>query len=540
MRPSLHRALFRGALSTVILAVTVGSCTNEPPPPPPAGSIRIEAAEPGSLDPPHADDPDEIMIVRNIFRGLVDYDPRTAEVRPASATAWVIDDRAQQFTFALRKDNKFSNGETVKAENFVRAFTRAAASGERSELATQFSEIDGYDDLRSGKSETLRGVRALNDLQLRITLSAPDADFVTKLGHPVFSPVPSDETMRGQRPSWGEHPIGNGPLMVKSWRQGENLTLVPNPNWYGVPWALTEVAYVLLSDLDLAYEQWQKGNLDWTRVPTARLREAETQNPQRWVRKPTDALFYLAAVTNASPTRNKLLRRAISRAIDRKEITDAVFGGLNAPATGVIPPTVPGYRRPGADAVGPCVACVYDPPAARKDLADGKVPAGTEILITYPEGFRVEAWIQRIADQLHANLGVKTKLVAKRPLSDYLANLAAIRGGALGALSWRMDYPTPDSFLTPLLRKGQDDNYSRFDNQTYEALMIAARSQRDERARLRAYQQAEDLAMDEMPIIPLWWEGQFRLANLSKFDGLGMDAFGYPTLETVRLKARTG
>ena len=535
-----HRGWLKGALIAVLAGVTSGACTKDPTPPPAAGSIRIEAAEPGSLDPPHADDPDEIMIVRHLFRGLVDYDPKTAAVRPASAKAWVVDATAKQFTFRLRTDNKFADGEAVKADSFVRAFNRAAAKAERSELAEHFAQIVGYDDLRDGRSEGLRGVRALDDFTLRITLTAPDAEFVTKLGHPVFSPIPSDRTMSAQRPSWAEHPVGNGPLMVRSWRHNENLTLVPNPHWYGKPWALTEVAYVVLSDLDLAFEQWQKGNLDWTRVPSQRIKEAETQNPARWVRRSTDALFYLAAVTDASPTRNRSLRRAISQAIDRKSISEAAFGGLNATATGIVPPTFPGYRKPGSDGVGPCKLCVYDPVAARKDLADGKVPSGIEVVLTYPQGFRVETWIQRIADQLRANLGIKPKLVAKRPLSDYLAGLSEIRSGALGALSWRTDFPGPDGFLSPLFRRDVDENYSRFSNAEFETLMASAHEERDPRSRTRLFQEAEDLVLDELPIIPLWWEGQFRLANLAKFDGLTMDAFGYPTLELVRLKARTG
>src|SRR6185503_2011173 len=120
--------------------------------------------------PARADDADEIMVVRNVFKGLVDYDPVTAAVRPASAVSWRISSDARQFTFNLRKTNRFSNGEVVTADSFVRAFNRAASKALGSPLAAQFSTIVGYKDFRDAKADNLSGVTALDEFRLQITL----------------------------------------------------------------------------------------------------------------------------------------------------------------------------------------------------------------------------------------------------------------------------------------------------------------------------------------------------------------------------------
>lgn len=509
------------------------ACPNDVPlERPPTGEIRIEASEPGSLDPARADDPDEIMIVRSVFKGLVDYNPKTAAVRPASATSWRVSADAQQFTFTLRRKNRFSNGETVTAESFVRAFNRVASRAQASPLAAEVAGVRGYREYREARTDNLAGVVALDEYRLQINLSASDADFLTRLGQPVFSPLPSEATIATQKPSWSEHPIGNGPFMVESWRHNEAVSLVPNPMWYGKRPALGEVNFVLLSDLDLAYDQWQQGNLDWTRVPSAKQKQAEAQNPQRLIKKATSTLWYLVAVTDASPTRNPLLRQALSLAIDRRSLSAALFAGLHPPATAIFPPGMPGYRDPGTGS-GPCFYCRYDPAKARELLTDGRVPPTTTITVAFAGSTAAEEWAGRVAQDIARILGLRTDVVSKKPLSDYRAYLTSTRSGLLGALSWTMTYPTPESFLRPMFAPGEEANFSRWSNPSFDRLIAAAHVERNDEKRTSLYRQAEDLLLEQLPIVPLWWEGELRLVNRPRFTNLDMDAFGYPTLETA-------
>jgi oligopeptide transport system substrate-binding protein len=519
------------ALCALLLLMT--ACPSDPPPPPAANSIRIESSEPGSLDPARADDPDEIMVVRNVFKGLVDYNPVTAAVQPASALSWRVGSDARQFTFNLRKTNRFSNGEVVTADSFVRAFNRAASKAVGSPLATQFSNIVGYKDYRDATADNLAGVLALDEFRLQITLSTPDADFIAKLGQTIFSPIPSEAAISTQKPSFGEHPIGNGTFMVDEWKHNEAVRLVPNPRWYGAKPALGEVTFVLLSDLDLAYDQWQAGNLDWTRVPPAKERQAEAENPSRIIKKSPSTLQYLVAITNLPPTQNVLLRQAISYAIDRRAISQKLSAGLNPPATGLLPPGMPGHRDAGTSSTGPCFYCTYNPGKARDLLKDSHVPSGTTITIAFPAGLGVDAWATQVAAYIKANLGLPTRLVSKRPYSDYRTFLAGTPAGLLGSLSLTMAYPSPENFLRPMLSRGGEANYSRWSNPAYDDFIAEARTERNDVVRIDRYRRAEDLVLANLPVVPLWWRGELRLVNISRFTKLDMDPFGYPTLETT-------
>jgi len=531
-RRSASKNARRGvALCALLLLLT--ACPNDNPrPPPPANSIRIESSEPGSLDPARADDFDEIMIVRNVFKGLVDYDPGTAAVRPASALSWKISSDARQYTFSLRKTNRFSNGEVVTADSFVRAFNRAASKAVGSPLASQLSNIVGFGDYREAKTDNLAGVTALDEFRLQITLSHSDADFLAKLGQTIFSPMPSEAAISTQKPSFGEHPIGNGPFMIDDWKHNEAVRLVRNPRWYGTAPALGDVTFVLLSDLDLAYDQWQAGNLDWTRVPPSKQRQAEAQNPSRIIKKSPSTLVYLVAITGLQPTQNILLRQAVSYAIDRRAISAKLSAGLDRPATGLFPPGMPGYRDPGSSS-GPCFYCTYDPGKARDTLKLSHVPLTTTITVAFPAGPGEDEWAAEVAANIHATLGVPTRLVTKRPLSDYRTFLKTTTAGLFGSLSISMTYPSPDNFLRPLFAPGGDANYSRWSNPSYDQFIAQARTERNETTRIDRYRRAEDLLLSSLPVVPLWWQGELRLVNLSRFSKLDMDPFGYPTLETA-------
>lgn len=538
--PTASANVRRGVAACALLLFLTACPSDGPGPPPPANSIRIESSEPGSLDPARADDSDEIMIVRNVFKGLVDYDPVTAAVRPASATSWRVSSDARQFTFNLRKANRFSNGEVVTADSFVRAFNRAASKALGSPLAGQFSAIVGYKDFREARADNLAGVTALDEFRLQITLSSSDADFLAKLGQSYFAPMPSEAAISTQKPSFGEHPIGNGPFMIDEWKHNEAVRLVPNPRWYGAKPALGEVTFVLLSDLDLAFDQWQAGNLDWTRVPAAKQRQAEAQNPSRIIKASPSTLIYAAAITNLSPTQNVLLRQAISYAIDRRAISAKLSAGLSPPATGLFPPGMPGHREPGSN-TGPCFYCAFVPGKAREVLKDSHVPAGTVITIAFPAGLEVDDWATEVANAIHATLGLPTRLVPKRPLSDYRTFLSGAKSGMLGMLSATMSYPSPENFLRSMFVAGGEANYSRWSNPSFDQFMAEARTERNDGNRIERYRRAEDLVLANLPVIPLWWRGELRLVNLSRFSKLSMDPFGYPTLETaVPKKGATG
>ena len=175
---------------------------------------------------------------------------------------------------------------------------------------------------------------------------------------------------------------------------------------------------------------------------------------------------------------------------------------------------------------GPCFYCAYDPGRARELLSDGKIPRSVTITLAFPGATFAEQFVDRVALDIQRTLGLHTDVVSKKPLTDYRAFLAGTSKGLLGALSWTMRYPTPDSFLRPLFGPGGEANFSRWHNPTYDGYMAAAHAERTDADRLAIYRRAEDLLVSQLPIIPLWYEGELRLVNLPRYTGLDMDPFG--------------
>jgi ABC-type oligopeptide transport system substrate-binding subunit len=521
--------------------VALAGCTAKPQRGPQnGGSLRVESSEPASLDPIRADDPEEIRVVRLLFRGLVSYDVSRKTIEPASATEWRMSADAKTLTFTLRRDGKFSNGEPVKADNYVRAFSRAAAPSEPSQLSGLLAPILGYQEYRAGKAESLAGVKAIDDYTLEIKLTEPNAEFLADLTHPVFSPIPSDAVILNQKPSWGEAPIGNGPWMLSgAWRHNERITLTPNPNYTGPDRPrLAEVVFVLLTDLDVAYEQWLQGNLDWTSVPMARYDQAQAQNRGRSITRPTAGLTFLVLFTNRPPTSAAVLRQAISLAIERRVIAKDVFADVAVPASGIVPPGIPGSRQPGSNGLGACGACRYDPEPARKMLAAAHLNLTAPFELHYSDATQFE-WISRIADNLHKNLGLQTKLVRTQPRSDYIDLLRGSGTTGLAAFEWRMSTPTPDDVLVPLFhsRSLGGFNLSGYRSQAFDDFIAEARSEPAVTRRLVDYQRAEDVVLRDLPIVPLWWQTEFRLVRTDKFADLNMDWLGEPTFATAQQKS---
>ncbi|MGH7425509.1 MAG: peptide ABC transporter substrate-binding protein, partial [Candidatus Methylomirabilales bacterium] len=401
----------------VSIALVASACrkVERPREPLTKGLFRVEEGEPGSLDPPHADDSTEIVVVKNIFEGLVTYDDKTAAVGPGMATKWEQNPEATQFTFTLRRDATFSNGEPVTAESFVRGWTRATAREEDAELAYHLSGIKGYKEHHdAGTAANLEGVVAKDRFTLEVTLSGPDPEFVIKSGHVAFMPVPKQQTIRAQNPSWGEFPIGNGPFMLKGpepWKHNQSITMVPNAKYRGGrprP-SLSEVRFVVFQDLETAYAEWQAGNLDWTHVPPGKLKEAEEKNPGNFLKRTSAGLTYLDTITDKAPTNNKLFRQAISLAVDREAINQAIFNGLQQPADSIIPPRMPGYRQ------GACKFCTYDPARAKQLFKDSKVRIRGKLAIYLNAGAGHEEWMQAVGAQIKTNLGIDYQVATKGP-----------------------------------------------------------------------------------------------------------------------------
>ncbi|TMK40008.1 MAG: hypothetical protein E6G66_17560, partial [Actinobacteria bacterium] len=404
-------------VGALVLALLASACQSGALAEPPSETrvFRVGTAPLASLDPVLASQPQERLVARQLFDGLVRYDDTTAAVVPNVATSWDINASNTVFTFHLRPKSRFSSGEYVTAQSFVRGFTRALtpdiyhAAGS---LGYELDGIAGAADVVSGRATTLAGARALGDATLEIRLSAPDAQFLVHCADVAFSPMPNDAVVAGRLPSWGEFPLGNGPFQLSGPLVADQPTvLVPNLLHAGGHPKVAQVALRPYQDIGASYAAWRSGQVDWTAFPPEKTAEVRHLYRPSSLIRPTAGLDALVLPLTVAPTDNLTFRQALSLAIDRTKIGRYAVGNSLLPANGLVPPLIPGSGSGSGStsATAPCSSCTSDPARARRMLAQSGVKIAGVFPLYYAQGTGQEAWVRAVAGDIAAVLRIDAR-----------------------------------------------------------------------------------------------------------------------------------
>jgi oligopeptide transport system substrate-binding protein len=261
-------------------------------------------------------------------------------------------------------------------------------------------------------------------------------------------------------------------------------------------------------------------------IPPASAPEAKKLLGDRFVATPSGTMDYLGFPVYDKRFASADLRRAISMAIDRQAIVDAVFNGAFKPMSSLVAPLVPGYRE------GACgEACVYDVAKAKAlfDKAGGF--SGTMNLYFSNADPSYEQWMTAVANQLKDNLGIADIQFRKVPAADYLSTLREHKQDGPYRNNWVMDYPSPQNYLQSMWGEG---NRMGWESKEFNDLISQANSAAGMEASIPLYQQAEDVALREMPMAPLWnWQDQGGYSD--KITGVQIDAYS-PNLDLITVK----
>lgn len=477
------------------------------------GKLAVYLSEPAYIDPYNAQETEGIEVVANVFDGLVDFDPKTSEIRPAVAERWEANKDSTVWTFYLKKGTKFHNGREVTAEDFNYAWERIAnpKTNPPSEISYHLSAIKGYKEMQDGSAKELSGVNAKDKYTLEVTLEYPFADFIYVVGHPALAPVPKEEVEKGPK-KFSEMPIGNGPFkMAEPWKHNQYIRLKRFDGYYGRKANLDEVDFKIFKDEQTAWLEFQAGKIDFTKsIPDGQIKAAIAKygrSPDGYESYPgkqvllgaESAVYYLNANNKNEFLKNPDVRRAISLAIDRRAIVDTIYEGTRKPATGIVPPGVVGFRQNASK------YCAYDKEEAKKLLAKAGFPDGNGLPV-FKLSFNTGAGHEKVMELVQASLkeiGVQTELQGME-----WAKLLDFRQKGEHELSrdgWIFDYPIIDSMLYPLFDSDNigKDNTSYYSNPEVDKLIMEARKELDEKKRVEKYQAAEQLILNEAPVIPL-------------------------------------
>ncbi|MDQ3896919.1 MAG: ABC transporter substrate-binding protein [Actinomycetota bacterium] len=525
----------RFRLGPVLLAlamVSLSACTDHPAAvrrgadEAPPGVLRVGIERPQSLDPAQARTPGELLVADQLFDGLTTYDADTLSVQPALAVRWQASNDQRRWDFTLRPGATFANGRAITPADVKFTLDRIAKKGSSSPAAAQLEGVIGFRAVNvEGKGDSLAGVTTPLPDVVRIEFDQPMSSLPAVLGHPTFGIVPR-ESVTAESPGFAVEPVGSGPFMLQT-RRDDLLHLVPSRGTPNVP--LRAVDFYLEEDGAAGYDAFLAGRLDWTSVPPDRVEQvAERQGPGG--SKPyLGELFYGFNLKNPKFA-DARFRQAVVAAIDRDAIIRVVYGPSAKVLRGLIPEGVPGAQ---ADACGD--RCSHDPDRARALLADafpGKpVP---EIQIDFDDDGTQRAVAQAIQANLK-DVGIPSAL---RPhtYADYLR--FAISGQQeLFRLGWIGAYPTADAFLTPLFQSGMRDNITGFSSTQVDNTLKNGRAEPDEGKRVGAYQSAEKLVLDQMPIVPLA-QFQFQSVTSPRVTGLSVNGFG--TFDASKVKVGSG
>jgi oligopeptide transport system substrate-binding protein len=490
------------------------------------GELRIYASEPAFLLPSAGDDEPSILVLRQLYRGLSKYNAETGAPELDLAEEIKSDDN-KLWTIKVKSGYKFDNGEPVNADAFIRAWNYTAYGPNAQNNAYFMNRIVGIDDVSSEdpdgdgpkkapepKAKELSGLQKVDDQTFTVELTEPFSGFPAIVGYSGFFPM-ADACIKDTE-KCNETPIGNGPYKMEgSWQHNVGVTLVRSDSWAGEEKGKADkLNYRIFADVDAGYASFQSGEIDvMYTIPPARYKEAKSTYGERLFEKPGDSFTYVGFPLYNPNFKEKKIRQAFSMAIDRQAIIDAVFDGRFTPATGLVSPTFDGFRP------DVCKYCKFDAAQAKQLLQEAGGWKGGKLTLWANAGAGHDKWLQAVGDQLKANLGVDYQLKVNLQFPEYLATADGRKFTGPFRLGWGPDYPVMETYLKPLYGTGGSSNNSTYSNPGFDDLVKQGDAAKDIKAAIPLYQQAEDMVLEDMPVIPMWFNkvGALYSEKVDKF-----------------------
>lgn len=519
----------------------------------PEGAAGGELLDGGTFvgDPPEHIDPalnvtlDAYQVLNPLFDGLTEIDtsdPENPETVPLVAESYEPNDDATVWTFKIRDGMAFSDGEEILPSTFQKSWERATEPDFAGDYSYLYNFVEGGAEKLAGEADTITGVEVDDEaMELTVTLAAPYANFPSVAGFQTFFPVHSSAL---ESPADYENGlmIGNGPYKLEAPRNDQEIVLVKSDTWTGdfngETWddRLDKITFRVFADPDTAYAALEAGEVNTANVPPGRAAEAD-DNYGTTLDVAISGTYYFD-FNDEDPVvggpENKLLRQAISQAIDRDTINEQVYDGTRTIPSGLTPPGIPGYKE------DLCQYCTYDLEAAQAAFDEWKA-AGNALTEPITVEFNADAGHEDPVAIIVENLGAIgiDAVPEPYPSETYFTQLA---DGACQfcRAGWYADYPTYDNFMYDLFHTDAigGNNHGQYSNPEFDQLIDDAKASTDEAEAIEKYNQAEEILLnDDIATVPInfylgdyVWDDQ-KLANFPQ------GPLGLIQWEAIALKA---
>jgi oligopeptide transport system substrate-binding protein len=473
-------------------------------------------AEPGDLDPHLATAFTEFNIILALGEGLTSIDETTGQPIPGAAATWLISNNGLRYTFLLRPDAKWSNGDPLRAADFVFSFERILRPALAAEYAYMLFPLRGAEAFNAGKTTDFStvGVSAPDDHTLVLELASPTPYFLGLLANlswfPVHPPTILKHGKIDQRGTGWTKPgnfVGNGAYRLETWVPNDRIEVVRHPHHHADPAVgLRRVVFFPTDNIPADESAYRAGQRHATydllpdRISTYRK---ESPSPLRV--DPLLETFYLRFNTTRAPLSDVRVRRALALAVDREAIAASVLQGSRVPAYHYTPPGTGGYN---ATARQP-----HDAAAARALLAEAGFPEGKNFprleFLMNTDAIN-KSVLEAIQAMWRRELGIDVALVAQ----DFRVYLDAMKGLRydIARARWVGDYDDPNTYLDMFVTGG-GNNQTGWSSPAYDALIARAATTADPAARLAVFQEAEALLLAEAPITPVFFGARVHLVH---------------------------
>ena len=492
------------------------------------------ASEPGSLDPALAQGTHESWVLNHTFEGLMKLD-EDGEVAEGMAEGYELSDDDLTYTFTIRDDVKWSNGDPVTANDFEFSWKRALDPELAADYSFQLFYIKGAEAYNTGEgSRDDVMVTAVDEKTLEVVLEAPTGYFLELTAFYTYFPV--NEAVVTENADWANNAdthVSNGPFELTEWVHDANIKIRKNDNYYdSASINLDGIDFTIIEEASTTWQGYEGDEYDLlVDLPQAVTAEMVAEdNPELQIGKMVGTYYYNLN-PEVKPFNNVKVRKALSMAIDRETITTNITQGGQIPAEGVVPFGI--MDEDGTEYRDKLETAIeFNVDEAKKLFEEGLEEEGmtaadmSDIVLLYntDEGHKKIA--QAVQDMWNQNLGFDIQLENV----DFNVKLDREKSGDYGVsrAGWVGDYVDPMTFID-LWWSESAFNDAKYNNPEYDALVAEAKSTADQKVRFEAMRKAENMLMEDMPVIPIYFYTQ-PYAQKPYVSGIYKPLVNYPKL----------
>ena len=478
--------------------------------------VRNNGSEPQSLDPHKVEGVPEANIIRDLMEGITLESP-DGTVLPGSATSWENKD-FKVWTFKIREDAKWSNGDPVTAQDFVYSWRRLADPNTASPYASylQYAHIANIDDVIAGKKKPEElGVKALDDKTLEITLTE-EVPYIPKLlAHNSMSPVhPASVEKFGDKWTQPGNYVSNGAYKLKNWVVNEKIELERNPNyWDNQKTVINNIRFLPISSEVTDVNRYRSGEIDMTynNLPIELFQKLKKEIPDELRISPYMCTYYYEINNEKAPFNNPKVREALKLGLDRDIMVNKVKAQGDTPAYGFTPPFTDGMSAKEPEWFSGMTQAQRNE-KARKLLEEAGYTKDNPLKfnLLYNTSDLHKKMAIAAASIWKKNIGVDVQLENQ----EWKTFLDTRHQGTydIARAGWCADYNEPSSFLNMMLSYSSS-NTPHYKNTDFDKLMKQSLQVKTDEERAKIYQQAETVLDNDSAIVPVYYYVSTRLVK---------------------------